>query len=73
MYTPEYGIWNHPGPCPPVFIPEVPFEWSALTTDLPEAWERVKEAGWDMLLSGLSVGYAKKGEAFEPDPLVSFL
>ena len=35
--------------------------------DLPEAWERIKDAGGDKPLGGLSVVYGKEGEAFEPD------
>lgn len=67
MYTAQYGIWNHPDPCPPGFIPEVPFEWSALTMDLPETRERVKYAGWEKPLGGLNVVHGKEGKACEPD------
>ena len=59
--TVHYGTWNRPGPCPPGFVLEVPFEWSALSWTYPEAWERVKDAGWDKPLGGLNVVYAKEG------------
>ena len=42
-------------------------EWSALIVDRPEAWERVKYAGWNKPFSGLNVVNAKEGEAFEPN------
>ena len=35
--------------------------------DLTEAWERVRDAGWDKPLAGLNVVDAEEGEAFAPD------
>ncbi len=67
VYTAHYGTWNGPGPCPAGFILEVPFESNAMTMDLPEAWQRVKDAGWDEPLGGLNVVYAKEEAAFKPD------
>ncbi len=65
-YT-RYGTWDIPRLFTPIGEPDTPFEWSALTMDLPEAWERVQEAGWDKPLRDLDVGYEKQGEPPEAD------
>ncbi|KAL9103501.1 MAG: hypothetical protein Q9163_001457 [Psora crenata] len=51
-FPPSYGSWDAPvDPKSQWQPPERPFSWTTLTMDLPEAWGRVCEAGWDQPLN----------------------